>query len=114
MRDLRKVDVKSAVFSVPHSKGVVRKPDNLHASTPLRRALSGAAGLCRIYIAQRRGAVGACAPNIAAPAETRALADRHGNTCGLPRQAGGRSRAIGRIGYHRNAGGRVARLPIHP
>jgi hypothetical protein len=24
MRDLRKVDVKSAVFSVPHSKGVVR------------------------------------------------------------------------------------------
>ena len=113
MRDLRKVDVKSAVFSVPHSKGVVRKPDNLHASTPLRRALSGAAGLCRIYIAQRRGAVGACAPNIAAPAETHALADRHEGTCG-PATAGTRSRDIGRIGYHRNAGGTVARLPIHP
>jgi hypothetical protein len=44
MRDLRKVNVESAVFSVPHSKGVARMPDNLHASTPLRRALSRAAG----------------------------------------------------------------------
>ena len=82
MRYLRKVDVKSAVFSVPHSKRGGTNADNLHASTPLRRALSRAAGMCRIYIAKQ--------------------------------WAGRRSRAIGRIGYHRNAGGRVARPPIRP
>ena len=55
MRNLRKADVKSAVFSVPHSKEI-EQADNSHASTPLRRALSRAAGMCRIYIAQQRGA----------------------------------------------------------
>ena len=82
MRDLRKVDVKRAVYFVPHNYRESANADNSHASTPLRVEFRGQP-VCVAFI-------------------SRSNAGPEG------------SRAIARIGYHRNVGGGAARIPFHP
>ena len=110
MRDLRKVDVKSAVFSVPHSKGFVRM-------LTIRMLAHPCAGhfrehlVCVAFISRHN------AEPKASECNTEAIP-----VLKLPQACPGRrayqgsshSRVIARISYHRNVGGRAARLPIHP
>jgi hypothetical protein len=82
MRDLRKVDVKSAVFSVPHSKEI----EQMLTMRMLAHTCAGHFGEQPVCVA---------------------FISRH--------NAGPEgSRAVARIGYHRNVRGGAARIPLHP
>ena len=58
MRDLRKVDVKSAVFSVPHSKGFVQMLTIRMLAHPCAGDFREQPCVCRIYIASNAGLEG--------------------------------------------------------